>query len=113
MKADRIVRDSEAERITGLKKSQRYRLEKAGKFPSRRVLTPGGRSMGYLESELLEWVNSREIATPANGEVKRIGSGLPGPGRPRKVETVSPAGATGAAPPRRGPGKPRKNGVAA
>lgn len=111
--ADRIVRDAEASRVTGLGKSQRYRLEKAGKFPSRRVLTPGGRSMGYLESELLEWVNSREAATLPTGNPEKIGSGRPGPGRPRKAETTAPPTAAAVATPsRRGPGRPRK-GVAA
>lgn len=111
--ADRIVRDTEATRVTGLGKSQRYRLEKAGQFPSRRVLTPGGRSMGYLESELLAWINSREAATTLDGDTQKVGRGLPGPGRPRKVEAVSAADATAATPLRRGPGRPRKNVVGA
>ena len=55
---DRIVRDRECEAITGLSRTQRWRLERENKFPKRRVLGPNSR--GWLLSELAEWVRSRE-----------------------------------------------------
>ncbi|MEL8679315.1 AlpA family phage regulatory protein, partial [Escherichia coli] len=36
----------------------RYELEKKGGFPSRRNL--GGRSVGWLLSEVMDWVQSRD-----------------------------------------------------
>ncbi len=42
---------------TGLSRTTIWRLEQAGKFPRRRQLTPG--RVGWLESEVLEWMESR------------------------------------------------------
>ncbi|WP_088137812.1 helix-turn-helix transcriptional regulator [Escherichia coli] len=44
------------EKLTGLSRTCRYRLEKAGQFPSRRKL--GGRSVGWSLSEVLAWKDS-------------------------------------------------------
>jgi prophage regulatory protein len=54
---DRVVRDDEAYKITGVKRSLRRELEKRGEFPRRRKITE--RIFGYSERELLEWANAR------------------------------------------------------
>lgn len=51
---DRIIREPECRRITGLCRMQRYNLEKKGMFPTRRQL--GGRSVGWIHSEVQEWL---------------------------------------------------------
>ena len=43
--------------MTGLSRTSIWRLEKAGKFPHRRQL--GTRRIGWLESEVLDWMESR------------------------------------------------------
>lgn len=55
--SDRIIRESECRQITGLCRMHRYNLEKQGKFPCRRQL--GGRSVGWLLSEVSGWVHSQ------------------------------------------------------
>lgn len=57
VKNDRIIRESECRQITGLCRMHRYNLEKQGKFPCRRQL--GGRSVGWLLSEVNGWVHSQ------------------------------------------------------
>jgi prophage regulatory protein len=58
---DRIVREKECKQLTGLARTTRYMMERAGKFPSRRQL--GGRSMGWMLSEVMEWLSSRTKIT--------------------------------------------------
>lgn len=82
---DRIVRDPEADVISGLKRSQRYRLEKTKLFPQRRQLSPSGRATGYLLSELEAWATSRPVI-PTTATAGKIGSGKPGPGRGNKKQ---------------------------
>jgi prophage regulatory protein len=53
----RIVRPTEADRICGLSKSTRYRLEAAGLFPKRVLLSE--RSSGYFSDEIEAWLASR------------------------------------------------------
>ena len=55
---DRIIREPECHRITGLSRSTRWRLERAGLFPKRRRISPN--AVGHLESEILKWIRSRE-----------------------------------------------------
>ena len=57
---ERMIREDEARRMTGLGRTARWKLEKAGLFPCRRVLA--GRITGYLESEVLEWIRSRPMS---------------------------------------------------
>ena len=58
---DRIVREEERARITGVSRSAWWTGEKAGRYPSRRRLGPG--AVGWLASELLAWVKSTEAGT--------------------------------------------------
>ncbi len=50
---DRIIRESECEKTSGLSRTTRWRLESIGLFPKRRVIGPN--SVGWLESEITEW----------------------------------------------------------
>ncbi|MCB7130079.1 MAG: AlpA family phage regulatory protein [Candidatus Brocadiales bacterium] len=51
---DRFVREPECKRITGLSRTTRWRLERAGLFPKRRQISPG--LIAWLESEVQEWL---------------------------------------------------------
>jgi prophage regulatory protein len=58
----RIIRDPEVERRTGYSRSQRWRMEKAGRFPVRVQLNPnvgaqGG--VGWFEDEVDAWIHDR------------------------------------------------------
>jgi prophage regulatory protein len=55
---DRYVRAPELIRKAGLSLSTIWRLEKTGQFPQRRALGPN--SVGWLESEVDHWLQSRE-----------------------------------------------------
>ncbi len=54
----RIIRKPELMSKIGLSDATIYRMEKAGRFPKRMQL--GGNSVGWVESEVLEWVESRK-----------------------------------------------------
>ena len=53
----RIIRLPEVKRITGLATSTIYKMIVEGTFPKQRQL--GCRSVGWLDSEVLSWVNER------------------------------------------------------
>jgi prophage regulatory protein len=55
--ADRILRERDVRTMTGLSRSTRWRLERAGVFPRKRRLSPG--AVGWLESEVVAWLASR------------------------------------------------------
>ena len=58
---DRFLREPEVHRLTGLSRTTRWRLERAGKFPRRRVLSENAR--GHLASEIAAWMAERaEVA---------------------------------------------------
>ncbi len=54
---ERVVREPECKRRTGLSRTTRWRLERAGKFPRRRRLSAN--AIGWFESELVSWIASR------------------------------------------------------
>jgi prophage regulatory protein len=54
---DRIVREPEAKKISGLGRTQRHVLEKRGEFPQRVKISD--RASGYRLSELRDWLESR------------------------------------------------------
>ena len=64
---DRYVRAPELTRKTGLSLSTIWRLEQDEQFPRRRALGPN--SVGWLESEISNWLNSRPIAGEVNRDV--------------------------------------------
>lgn len=53
----RIISETEASRLTSLSRTQHWRLELEGKFPRR--VTLGARRHGYVEAEILAWVQER------------------------------------------------------
>ncbi len=54
---DRIIREPECERTSGLSRSTRWRQERAGLFPKRRRISSN--AVGWLESEIQEWLRTR------------------------------------------------------
>jgi prophage regulatory protein len=56
----RYLRMQDILEITGVSRTTIDRWEAEGRFPRRRKL--GGRAIGWLESEVLEWVNTRAEA---------------------------------------------------
>jgi len=66
---DEIVRERECKRITGLSRSTRWRLERAGQFPQRRPISPG--CVGWLLSEIDDWVATRAAAAGQRYEKSR------------------------------------------
>jgi prophage regulatory protein len=57
---DRILRDAEVRNRTGLSRTTRWRLVRAGKFPKPVRLTE--HAIGWRESAIEEWLASREAA---------------------------------------------------
>jgi predicted DNA-binding transcriptional regulator AlpA len=55
---DRILRMKEVQKLTGVSRSTIWRLEKSGQFPRRVVL--GLSSIGWLKSDVLDWINQRK-----------------------------------------------------
>ncbi len=58
----RILRLVEVVRRVGLSPSTIWRLQRAGDFPRRRQVGPN--SVGWLEHEIEEWLESRPPADP-------------------------------------------------
>lgn len=55
----RILRKKEAEAKCGIGDRHMRDLERRGLFPKRFRIVPGGRDIGYLESEIDEWIANR------------------------------------------------------
>ena len=53
----RIVRLPEVRQLTGLSRSGLYKRMKEEAFPH--AIGLGGRSVGWVESEVLDWINER------------------------------------------------------
>lgn len=58
-----VLRLPEVAAATGLSASTVLRLERAGAFPPARRL--GLKSVGWLETEVLEWLHSRPVRSAA------------------------------------------------
>ena len=52
---DRMLREREVRTATGLSRTTRWRLERAGQFPRKRRISPG--AVGWLESEIMAWMD--------------------------------------------------------
>ena len=61
----KILRMPEVEEQTGLKKSSIYAAIEEGKFPA--PINLGARAVGWLESEINEWLEARILAS--RGEI--------------------------------------------
>lgn len=58
--APRIIRLKQVLSRVGISRAQLYALKKDGRFPQNFSLSgPGGRAVGWLESDIDEWVSSR------------------------------------------------------
>ena len=69
---DRILREPEVARLTGLGRTTRYLLERSGSFPRRRKISHN--AVGWIESEVLKWLRSREVgAAPPPVMAGRVG----------------------------------------
>ena len=55
---DRFLRNREVGERTGLSRTTRWRLERDGKFPKRRQISPN--SVAWLESEIRSWMEARK-----------------------------------------------------
>ena len=62
---NRFIREDECARITGLSRTTRWRLERAGQFPSRRQISDN--AVAWRLSEVLAWCEAK-AATPASDE---------------------------------------------
>lgn len=58
--SDRIIREDECRRLTGICRTTRYLMERKGDFPARRQL--GGRSVGWWLSEVNGWLSNQPKA---------------------------------------------------
>ncbi|MCZ6848112.1 MAG: AlpA family phage regulatory protein [Alphaproteobacteria bacterium] len=63
---DRFIGESEIKKITSLSRSTRWRLEREGRFPKKRHLSAN--RIGWLQSEILEWIESRANTAPIEPE---------------------------------------------
>jgi prophage regulatory protein len=59
----RIIRLPEIKRVTSLSRSTILLMVKNGKFPRSISLSDDGRAVGWLESDVQEWIDSRISAT--------------------------------------------------
>jgi prophage regulatory protein len=57
---DRFIREAERKTITSISRTTAWSLERKDLFPKRRQLYPQSTSVGWLLSELNEWVASRQ-----------------------------------------------------
>jgi prophage regulatory protein len=96
MSSNRILPFKEVKSLTGLSRSTLWKLEKDGKFPSRRTLTSN--RVGWLESEIIDWINNcppfesnqiKQENSPAPNEQDSINQPIPTHKRhPRKDENI-------------------------
>ena len=86
MDEDRFIREAEVQRITGLSRTTRWRLEREGKFPSRRQLSEN--AVAWLES--CAWHREMAMAYDKRGAIQ--GNVLMGGGTEAEViEEYGPA----------------------
>lgn len=64
--AKKCIRRDDVVKMVAMSSATIYRLEKAGMFPSRRRV--GKRTVVWFESEILEWLESREQSLNKGGE---------------------------------------------
>lgn len=62
---DRFIDEDECKDITNYSRTRRWELEKLGLFPKRRQL--GEHKIGWLKSEIDDWIKSRPISGPLHG----------------------------------------------
>lgn len=60
IQTDRFIREAERQAITSISRTTAWVLEQKGQFPKRRRISQSSRSVGWLLSELIEWIESRQ-----------------------------------------------------
>lgn len=60
----RFLRESECHRMTGMSRTQRWRLERSGDFPRRVPI--GAKAHGWLEHEVQDWIRRRAAERDRN-----------------------------------------------
>lgn len=65
----RYLRDPECRLVTGLSRSTRWRLERAGQFPRRRKLS--ARAVGWIAAEVERWMRERVVQGPPGRRAAR------------------------------------------
>jgi prophage regulatory protein len=63
--SDRILNRKERRTRVGLSEPTLWRMERSGKFPARRKLSPG--RVGWIESEVDQWISERQKAFRGGG----------------------------------------------
>jgi prophage regulatory protein len=58
----RFIREAECRHRTSLSRSQRWRLEREGRFPARVPLSV--RTFGWVETEIEDWIAARVAGRP-------------------------------------------------
>jgi prophage regulatory protein len=62
--AERFLSTREVMDVTGMGRTTLWRLEREGEFPRRRRIV--GHRVGWLESEVDEWIAARPVASAAD-----------------------------------------------
>lgn len=62
----RFIREPECQKITGLSKATRWRLEREDRFPRKRKISEN--TVGWLSTDIDEWMKNRIDATPNTKE---------------------------------------------
>ena len=63
---NKFLSKTDVDGMTGISDVTRWRMEKRGDFPKRRQISPN--RVAYLESEILEWMNTRPASSNEQGE---------------------------------------------
>lgn len=63
---DSLLREADVKRLTGLSRSQRYRMVKAGKFPA--PVQVSDRAVAWRSSSIQRWLASLQPATETAGQ---------------------------------------------
>jgi prophage regulatory protein len=65
---ERVLRKPDVEGLVGLTARHLSALERDGLFPKRFTLIPGGRAVGWLESEVQAWLAERAASREVTAE---------------------------------------------
>ena len=55
----RLIRLSEVEKMTGIRKSYIYKLMDKNEFPKNRKIVPEGKAVAWVEAEIIAWIKAR------------------------------------------------------
>ena len=56
----KILRVKDIVEMTGISRVTIWRMERRGEFPQRMQLSDSGRSVGWMESDIKDWMQSRK-----------------------------------------------------